>query len=59
MPTDSAKVEAMRERAKKKLAQERRSMSTSEKARLPRIQKRLAQKVRSSLPSRQFAPAAA
>lgn len=59
MPTDSAKVAAMRARAQKKLAEEKRHLTGAEKARLPQIQKRLARKVRSSFAARQLTPAAA
>lgn len=59
MPTESAKATAMRARARRKLAEEKRSMNADDKARLPQIQKRLGKKVRSSFPTRQLTPATA
>jgi len=59
MATYSAKAAAMRARAQKKLDEERRNLSATDKAILPQIRKRLAKKVRSSLPARQLAHAAA
>jgi len=59
MATYSAKAAAMRARAQKKLDEERRDLSATDKAILPQIRKRLAKKVRSSLPTRQLAHAAA
>ncbi len=59
MPSDSAKAAALRDRARKKLEQESRTMTSAEKARLPQIRKRLARKVRSSLPDPVLTPSAA
>lgn len=52
MPTDSAKVDAMRARARRKLAQETSGLSTKDKGALPQLRRRLAKKVRSSLPEK-------
>ncbi len=57
MPTDAAKVAAMRERARRKMAEEKRNMNAKQKAQLPEIQKRLARKVRSSLTAHPLVPA--
>ena len=55
MSTDRDKAKAMRERARIRCLREREAMTKQQKLRLPEIQKRLAQKTRSSLPARERA----
>lgn len=54
MTNDKNRTTAMRERARRKLLQEKQSMSAKEKAQLPVIQRRLARKVHSSLSARRL-----
>lgn len=53
MPSDRAKANSMRERARIRLLHERKTMTKQQEIQLPEIQKRLARKTRSSLPVRE------
>lgn len=55
MPGNEAKANAMRERARTRLLQERKTMTEQQKMQLPEIQKRLSRKTRSTLPVRERA----
>lgn len=55
MPSDRAKANAMRERARIRLLHEQKTITKQQKIQLPEIRKRLARKTRSSLPARERA----
>lgn len=53
MPSDQAKANSMRDRARVRLLHEQKTLTEQQKVQLPEIQKRLARKTRSSLPARE------